>query len=79
MPKLGDLVIYSDAPIGTDDSGIVTTGVRIKVGDGITPAKDLPFTSQEPTKNKPLTIGDLVYDGTEAVVVPVYDGTDSLT
>lgn len=67
-PLENEFIIYSDYP--TEDG---KTAPRIKIGDGKTPVNDLPFTYTE-QKHHTLTIGEIVYDGSEDVSVPVYNG-----
>lgn len=81
-PLQGEIIIYS-----TDESHPFC---RIKVGDGITNVNDLPFIDAQTINGidinnlvasrlaHTLTFGaggEFVFDGTQNVVVPVYDGT----
>lgn len=71
IPEKGEFIIYSP-----DESHPYP---RIKVGDGVTVAKDLPWPETEVANRvaHELTFGageTYVYDGSKNVTVPVYMG-----
>lgn len=73
----GTLLVYSDYTTVGEADGSTHYVPAFKVADGEHTVQELPFTSAEHiTKlDHSLTIGDYVYDGTEDVYVPVYDGS----
>ena len=78
IPLVGELIIY--AP---DQNH---TASRLKIGDGVTVVKNLPFidvaegidfnniTAARVAHKLVFGDGSLQFDGSEEVVVPVYDG-----
>lgn len=74
IPENGEIVVYSDYNT-TEKDGQTINIPSIKIGDGETPVKQLPFAEKELEKlPHSLTIGDKVYDGSKDVVVDVYAG-----
>ena len=71
IPKKGEVIIYE-----ADDTHPFS---RLKVGDGIHSAPQLPFSGSGTAEkvNHTLTFGNgtYVYDGSADVTVPVYTGT----
>ena len=71
IPKQGEVIIYS-----ADESHPF---FRLKIGDGNTKIKELPFINSGSAEkvNHTLTFGNgtYIYDGSSDVTVPVYNGT----
>ena len=71
VPRKGEVIIYE-----ADDTHPFS---RLKVGDGIHSAPQLPFSGSGTAEkvNHTLTFGNgtYVYDGSADVTVPVYTGT----
>lgn len=60
IPLNGEIIIYS-------------TSNKMKVGDGVHNVVELPFITPN---NATLTIGNYTYDGTAAVTIPTYGGSE---
>lgn len=82
IPLAGEIIVYDDRYINSDHQEVIVAAtVRYKIGDGVTPVKDLPFadTLEIANKVKELTwrVDDLVSEGL-GTLVPV-DGTIQIT
>ena len=71
IPQNGEFIVYSP-----DESHQYP---RIKVGDGVTVAKDLPWPSVEVANKVAHDLifgadGEFIYNGSKDVTIPVYQG-----
>lgn len=74
IPAKGETIVYSDYK-KIVENGIEKEIPSIKIGDGIHTVNQLMFTSKIADKlSHALTIGDKIYDGSEDVTIPIYDG-----
>lgn len=75
IPKLGELVIITDYTIKNENNKEIKIP-GIKVGDGINYINDLPVVSSDSASklSHTITIGNKVFDGSEDVVIDIYDG-----
>lgn len=73
VPSAGEIIIYTDGLVSYTPNGIKVTQPTLKIGDGATPLERLSFlqTNQLPHK---LIIGDIEFDGSKDVIIPVYRG-----
>lgn len=63
MPLPGEIIVYTDTNM-------------IKVGDGKTKVSDLEFIGGGATRGK-LTIGDVSFDGSQDINIPIYEGENN--
>jgi hypothetical protein len=82
IPLAGEIIVYDDRYMDSDyNEVIVASTVRYKIGDGVTPVKNLPFADTTEIANKLKELSRRV-DGLTAVtnstITPV-DGTITIT
>lgn len=75
VPEDGCVIIYSDYK-QISQNGVMKNIPSMKIGDGVTPVDELCFTNQAPAASleHALKIGEIIFDGTKDVEVPVYSG-----
>lgn len=76
LPQKGELIVYSDYQ-KVIEGGITKNIPSMKVGDGINTIRQLSFLNGGQCQlSHKLTIGTYVFDGTQDITIPVYDGSN---
>lgn len=76
IPEENAIIIYTDYKTAIDSLGVQRNIPCMKIGDGQNSVESLAFLDiSSKVLDHSLTIGENVFDGSQDVTIPIYDGS----